>query len=120
MPNKYYYFIIVHLVSIIRTGDAKTCIDLLHKTRNTLGIHPENKYVFTDQQLSHLKGWECIKRCASEVNLQKPHLITGTKIRKYIVTVTKVASLSKDDLGWVARYLDHDIRVHCEYYRLDD
>lgn len=47
-------------------------------------------------------------------------MITGTKLRKYIATITQVASLTQDDPDWVARHLGHDIRIHREYYRMHD
>ena len=73
-----------------------------------------------NKSLSYVRGWESIKHAISEVSLERPELITSTKLRKYIATVSQVGSLTDNDMDWLARHLGHDIRIHREYYRLHE
>lgn len=108
-------------ISIILTEDVKSSIDLLNKTREQVGVSKGNPYVFARRQSNlYQKGLQCIKKCTSGVELKKPELITGTKLQKYVATVTQVASLTENDMDWVAKHLGHDIAIHRQFYRLHE
>lgn len=108
-------------VPILLTDEVKTAIDLLNKTREQVGVSNTNPYVFARRQSNlYQKGWDCIKKCTSGVALKKPELITGTRLRKYVGTVTQVASLTENDMDWVERHLGHDITIHRQFYRLHE
>ena len=44
--------------------------------------------------------------------------MTGTKLRKYIATISQVRALNEIEVEWLARHLGHDIRVHRDFYCL--
>lgn len=46
--------------------------------------------------------------------------ISSTNLRKYVATVMQIMSLSDEELDWVAIHLGHDIRVHRDFYRLQE
>lgn len=111
-------------VPVLLTQETKTGIDVLisHRGAN-VGIHPENPYIFARglQTLTPLRGPDVLRKIVSEIEeLEKPNLITSTKLRKYIATVCQVFSLSENEYDWLARHLGHDIRVHREFYRLHE
>ncbi|XP_031575331.1 uncharacterized protein LOC116308958, partial [Actinia tenebrosa] len=111
-------------VPIILTSDVKNAIDVLISKREQVGVSTKNKYVFAranqDSQ-SYARGWESMKKTLSCVgNLERPELITSTKLRKYIATVAQVGSLTENDMDWLARHLGHDISIHRQYYRLHE
>jgi len=86
-------------VPIILTEEVKSAIELLNNTSNKVGVSKDNPYVFARRQsILYQKGLDCIKKCTSSVALKKPELITGTKLRKYVATVTQVASLTENDM----------------------
>ena len=71
--------------------------------------------------MGHLRGWDCVSASVKEVKeIQKPEVITSTKLRKYIATVSQTAALTELDVDWLARHLGHDIRVHRQFYRLHE
>ena len=110
-------------VPIILTPEVRESIDLLNSNRIAIGLPVANPYVFArvnKQSLSYARGCDCLRKVTSSINLQQPKLITSTKLRKYIATVSQVASLSENDLDWVAKHLGHDIRIHRDFYRLHD
>ena len=49
-----------------------------------------------------------------------PDAIQSVKLRKYVATVSQILNLEENELDWLARHLGHDIRVHREYYRLQE
>ncbi|KAG5867371.1 hypothetical protein JTB14_008487 [Gonioctena quinquepunctata] len=67
-----------------------------------------------------MRGHDCVKKWCTEAQLPSPELITGTKLRKYIATVCQVFDLTENEQDWLARHLGHDIRVHREFYRLQE
>ena len=110
-------------VPIILTPDTKHSIELLIKTRKDVGIPDENPYVFAlvnKKSNNCVRGWDCLKRISENLSLQRPEALTSTKLRKYIATVSQVASLTETDTDWMARHLGHDIRIHRDFYRLHD
>ncbi|XP_028418000.1 uncharacterized protein LOC114542728 [Dendronephthya gigantea] len=112
-------------VPIILTPEITKGIELLNSLRSKVGVNKENRYVFARvnrDSLEPLRGWDCLRQCALECQpeLQNPDVITSTKLRKYIATITQVLSLEEKEMDWLARHLGHDIRTHREYYRLHE
>ena len=112
-------------VPIILTKDIKESIDLLIRTRKNVGIPDKNPFVFarpTKQSLKNIRACDCLKRFAKECEppLSNPEDVTGTKLRKYIATISQVFALKETEVEWLARHLGHDIKVHREYYRLHE
>uniref|UniRef100_A0AAV2K384 Uncharacterized protein n=1 Tax=Knipowitschia caucasica TaxID=637954 RepID=A0AAV2K384_KNICA len=44
----------------------------------------------------------------------------STKLRKHVATLCQLLDLSNQELEQVAKFMGHDIRVHCNYYRQTD
>ncbi|KAG5862139.1 hypothetical protein JTB14_035810 [Gonioctena quinquepunctata] len=109
-------------VPVLLTPDMKHAVDLLIKTRTLAGISKENPYVFarTGSSLEYMRGHNCLRKCLSNVTLQSPENINGTKLRKYVATVTQIINLTENETDWLARHLGHDIRVHRDFYRLHE
>ena len=112
-------------VPVILTREIRENIDLLNKTRATVGIPDENPYVFarpSRQSLGHIRAWDCMRKFAQECEppLSNTNDVTSTKLRKYIATIWQVLSLKETEVDWLARHLVHDIAVHREFYRLHE
>jgi hypothetical protein len=110
-------------VAVNLTPDTKQAIEMLVKKRDDVGINQENKYLFAmpnKTSTTYIWGWECLRKYAVEANLEKPELITSTRLRKYIGTVSQVLDLNERELGWLARHMGHDVGIHKEYYRLHE
>ncbi|KAG5882522.1 hypothetical protein JTB14_006795 [Gonioctena quinquepunctata] len=109
-------------VPIIISKEVKETMDMLILTRIKAGVQNENPYIFAipGTSKSHMRGHDCVKKWCTEAQLQSPELITGTKLRKYIATVCQVFDLTENEQDWLARHLGHDIRVHREFYRLQE
>lgn len=109
-------------VPVLLSPEMKTSIDLLLKTRTMGGISKENPFVFAraGNSLGHMRGHDCIRKCIANVDLQMPENINGTKLRKYIATVSQIMNMTENETDWLARHLGHDIRIHREFYRLHE
>nr|CAI5842379.1 unnamed protein product [Callosobruchus analis] len=109
-------------VPVILTLIIQEYIDLLIRHRHQCNISSQNKYIFarSNESLSHLRGHDCLHRICEEVKLENASLITGTKLRKYVATVSQLFNMSENEYDWLARHLGHDIRVHREFYRLHE
>ncbi|KAF5274424.1 hypothetical protein FQR65_LT04340 [Abscondita terminalis] len=109
-------------VPILLSPDMKSGIDLLLKTRSLAGISKDNPYVFarSGTSLEYLRGHDCLRKCCERAQLESPENINGTKLRKYIATVTQIINLTENETDWLARHLGHDVRVHRDFYRLHE
>uniref|UniRef100_A0AAV2KYY6 Uncharacterized protein n=1 Tax=Knipowitschia caucasica TaxID=637954 RepID=A0AAV2KYY6_KNICA len=47
-------------------------------------------------------------------------MLRSTKLRKHVATLCQLLDLSNQELEQVAKFMGHDIRVHCNYYRQTD
>ncbi|XP_054286882.1 titin homolog [Macrosteles quadrilineatus] len=109
-------------VPVLLTSEMKKAIDVLLLYRKNISvIKSSNEYMFPNLNSDrHQRGHDVIRAFCQELDLQKPHLITSTKLRKYIATVTQVVNLTENESDWLARHLGHNIRVHREYYRMQE
>ena len=112
-------------VPILLTKEVREAIDVLVEKRSEVGVNPNNPYIFAatgNGSLGHLRPWECMKKLATneDLQLEKPEAVTSTRLRKYVATVSQILDLHKHELDWLARHLGHDIQVHREYYRLHE
>ncbi|KAF5304401.1 hypothetical protein FQR65_LT18870 [Abscondita terminalis] len=102
--------------------DMKESIDLIISKRVQYDILSENPYVFAiaNTPSSHIRGHDCLKKWCNEAELNSPDLITSTELRKYVATVCQIFNLNDNEYDWLARHLGHDIRVHRQFYRLQE
>ena len=111
-------------VPVILLPEVVNAIDILIRTRRDVGVAAANRYVFatpTRDSLKHLRGNDCLSSTVKQCDgIQKPEAIKSIKLRKYVATVSQIISLDDRELDWLARHLGHDIKVHREYYRLQD
>jgi len=77
---------------ILLPPECQTSINLLLNTRNVIGISKSNKYVFArlnaDTPLSGTTDMRDVSNACPM--LKNPDLITTTKLRKYMATVSQV------------------------------
>lgn len=109
-------------VPVLLTPLVEKAVEWLVEKRYDAGVIKENPYVFArcGGSQEHVRGHDCIKNLANEIELKFPTLINGTKLRKYIATVCQLFNLTETETDWLARHLGHDIRVHREFYRLHE
>ena len=63
---------------------------------------------------------DCLTKQCRGLKLKEPNLITSTCHRKYVVTVSPPLDLQEKELDLLAQHMGHDIRVHREYFRLNE
>lgn len=110
-------------VPVLITPDVKAIMCLLQETRETVGVDLNNEYFFARPyygSLSNIRGSDCLREIAQKIQLQKPELVTSTKLRKYVATVSQIFNLDERQVDWLARHLGHDLNVHRNYYRLHE
>jgi len=103
--------------------EIKACIDTLYEYHGSVGINPNNPFVFARENrnsVCSLQGNDVMREVSSQANLMRPHLITGTRLRKYIATVAQLLCLADNTYNWLASHLGHDCRVHKKFYRLSE
>jgi len=80
-------------VPILITSDVQKAMDLLVSLRGQCGIEESNPYFFASASThGHLSSWLILNKVAISAQLEKPKLVTSTRLRKYIATVSQVHS----------------------------
>jgi len=78
-------------VPILMTPDVRSAMKVLSDTRTVCGVPHENKYFFaTDSSCGHFHSWLVLNRVAVSAQCENPHLITSTRLRKYVATLAQV------------------------------
>ncbi|XP_071314144.1 uncharacterized protein [Trachinotus anak] len=106
-------------VPVLLKPSMVSAMELLADTREMCGISKENIYMFARPgALSAYRGGECIQKFARESGAKHPEVLTSTRLRKHIATMSQVLNLQENEADQLADFLGHDIRVHRQYYRL--
>lgn len=106
-------------VPVLLKPSMLSAMELLAQTREMCGVLKENIYMFARPgALSAYRGGECIQKFARESGAKNPEVLTSTKLRKHIATMSQVLNLQENESDQLADFLGHDIRVHRQYYRL--
>jgi len=83
------------------------------------GISPTNVYVFAQPHSDNcLRSHDCLRINAQICMAQKPELVTSTRLRKHVATMSQIMNLKKNELDMLASFMGHDLFVHRNYYRL--
>ena len=95
--------------------------DLLYKIRNEQRgkwFPTSNVYFFT---LPHSTRWLCgvtaIRKYAKASEAKHPDLLTTTRLRKQIATVTQLLSLRENEVNQLATFLGHTSQTFQKHYR---
>ena len=71
----------------------------------------------TRNSKNHIRGWEVVHDIALKAQLEKPNLITSTKISKHMKTVLQLLDMNNAEKEWVTVHLLHTLDVHKTWYR---
>lgn len=66
------------------------------------------------------RGSDCLRKAAIECKASSPNLLTSTKLRKHIATMSQLLNLTSNDKEQLANFMGHDLAIHNDYYKLPD
>ena len=105
-------------VPIILTPYMQNALDTIVRFRTEMDLE-DNPYLFSKAGTkTFVPGWVAIKTACKLCQLKRPDLITSTRLRKYLATVTQVLQLDDNQLEWDANHPGHNLQVHRQFYRL--
>ncbi|KAK7945181.1 hypothetical protein WMY93_000909 [Mugilogobius chulae] len=108
-------------VPVLLLERTKASLDVLIENRTAAGVRAENPFLFARPGTnSNFRGCECLRKFAEESKAKHPELLRSTKLRKHVATLCQLLKLHNQELEQVARFMGHDIRDHCQYYRQTD
>lgn len=108
-------------VPILLTPKMLCALELLVKQREACGVLKENGYMFArPEAMTHFRGSDCICGFAKVCGAKCPNSLTSTRLRKHAGTLSTVLNMTDTEMDQLANFLGHDIRIHCEFYRLPE
>lgn len=107
-------------VPVLLTPLMKESLDTLIENREDCGVLDENGFLFAlPHSVHYLRGLDCIRHFVHECDgIKNPKVLTSTKLRKHIATLSTVLNLKTTELDQFADFLGHNIDVHRGHYRL--
>ncbi|XP_056310878.1 uncharacterized protein LOC130222319 [Danio aesculapii] len=108
-------------VPVFLTDRMMESINLLVERREEAGVPAENPYLFARPGVfTNIRGCDCLRKYAEQSKIENPGLLRSTKLRKQVATLCQLLDLTEQELEQVAKFMGHDIRVHCDFYRQTD
>ena len=98
-------------VAILLTPTMCRNLDRLMKLRKEESIVSPYMFATKTGQRPH-RGSDVIKRFAKEAEVGSPELFTWTNLRKQVATISQVMEITDTDQDLLAKFLEHDIRIH--------
>lgn len=107
-------------VPILLSNQQIETINLILKHRENAGVSEDNLYVFGCRGGSNSFFRACIalRYFAEQCGAKRPENLRGTKLRKQIATVVQILNLQERELGQLANFMGHDLKIHADHYRL--
>lgn len=86
--------------------------------QNSTWFPPENTYFFTyPKSLRWINGCNVIRKYSKKCNAKHPELLTSSRLRKHIATVTQVLSLKQNEMEQLAKFMGHTLKTHETFYK---
>jgi hypothetical protein len=87
-------------VPILLTATMQSQLELLMKLRDAVGVPSTNRYVFAQPNSdSCLRSSDCLRQFAALSGADQPSLITSTRLRKHVATMSQIMNLKK--MNWI-------------------
>eukprot|EP00745_Piridium_sociabile_P041488 TRINITY_DN8204_c0_g1_i1.p1 TRINITY_DN8204_c0_g1~~TRINITY_DN8204_c0_g1_i1.p1 ORF type:complete len:792 (-),score=157.14 TRINITY_DN8204_c0_g1_i1:193-2568(-) len=104
-------------VAILLTPQMQEDIHKIMQKRKQLDIQSE--YLFATRSGERpYRGCDVIQRYSKDAGVSNSALFTWTSMRKQLATISQVMEITDGEQDMLATFLDHDIRVHRNVYRL--
>lgn len=85
---------------------------------NTAWFLPENNYFFTYPKSTRwIDGCAVIRKYAKKSGVKHPELLTSSRLRKHIATVTQLLSLKTNEIEQLAKFMGHTVGTHQTFYK---
>lgn len=84
----------IRSVPILLLDDVLPAMEALLERRNVCGIPDTNTYFFAlPMNSGHLYFFPTLQRIAKEAQLNRPELVTSTRLRKHVATMAQVVHI---------------------------
>lgn len=105
--------------------DQKTtdCTTFLLSVRNNFNLE-NNPFLFgMPGTVNPISGYVVMRKhalIALKGDKSRASLLTSTRLRKQLATITQIFKMTKDELEQLAKFMGHTEKTHAEFYRLPD
>ena len=102
-------------VVILLKEEMKRAIKLLIKTRKTAGIDDRNPCIFARTNFNSLNcqgSHDVLRKVSKDAKLKAAPLISSTKLRKHIATMSQIFNLKDNELDKLASVLGLNTKIH--------
>lgn len=107
-------------VPILLSLDEVNTVNLILKHRAEAQVDENNPYVFAcpGAQDKYIRACNALREFSVQCGAKYPKNLRGTQLRKQIATVVQILNLNESELGQLANFMGHDIKIHSDHYRL--
>ena len=106
-------------VPVLLTKSFVQQLECLIKNWGKANVSESNEYIFNrSNSENHFRGSDVIRKYSKECGADSPDTLRSKYLRKHVATISQITNLRDKKLDLLAQFMGHDIRIHCEYYRL--
>ncbi len=107
------------LVPVLTPLDTIDGIKKLVEVREAAGANTQNPFLFanTENSLTHVDGWPCVKDVCKKANVSNPELITATRFRHRASTYYALLDTSAKNRRVFYRHMGHGKDVNRDIYQ---
>lgn len=116
---------LVRSVPVLLDNEMFETIQMIIKYRGSAGVDPRNPYIFgvpgdIVYKSNYFRACELMREFAVECGACKPHTLRGTTLRKHLAINFGQFNSNNTKRSTVADHLGHDIRIHKEFYHIQN
>lgn len=116
---------LVRCVPVLLDNDMYTAISTIIENRILAEVDPKNPYAFgmpgaIQYKAMYFRACAFMREYSVACGASKPHTLRGTELRKHLATNLESFNSKNIKRSVVADHLGHDIRIHKEFYQLQD
>ena len=109
------------VAAVLLTKDLRECIECPIDKQHLVGVEKDNEFLLARlscRSMNHIRDRDVLRFYSTQCGAKYPQNIRSTRLRHHIATISQMVNLKENELGVLARFLGHDNKTHCEYYRL--
>lgn len=105
-------------VTILLPKHIRKYFSMICKLRKEKWFPEKNVYFFTYPKSKFwIDGYSVMRKYAAICGAKHPELLTSSRLRKHIATVTQLLALKGNEIDQLAKFMGHTTKTHETFYK---
>ncbi|XP_043283986.1 uncharacterized protein [Venturia canescens] len=109
-------------VPVLLSAELLKCVEKILEFREKAGVDATNPFIFgipnkDKMRQKYLRACVLLRKFVKKADVDFPHKMTGTTLRKHVATTCINLDLSENEVAEVAQFMGHAEKIHRVHYR---